>query len=145
MYIYTYIHYRELLLLCTCLRFTLNVSQRLTRFRFYYSTLSVVLVFWSFVWLYVSSRSLLLGLSFSFLFVFLSVHTLYTLSTNAAGNRTLCDLCQAKYQRKQSRHKERRIIEHEAAEELDGTHVKTDKENNWVADPISFFFTVLPI
>ncbi|XP_050478408.1 uncharacterized protein LOC126867664 isoform X3 [Bombus huntii] len=34
-------------------------------------------------------------------------------------NRTLCDLCQAKYQRKQSRHKERRIVEHEAAEELD--------------------------
>ncbi|XP_076628680.1 hulk isoform X2 [Colletes latitarsis] len=34
-------------------------------------------------------------------------------------NRTLCDLCQAKYQRKQGRHKERRIVEHEATEELD--------------------------
>ncbi|XP_076175172.1 hulk isoform X2 [Ptiloglossa arizonensis] len=34
-------------------------------------------------------------------------------------NRTLCDLCQAKYQRKQTRHKERRIVEHEATEELD--------------------------
>ncbi|XP_076288398.1 hulk isoform X2 [Lasioglossum baleicum] len=34
-------------------------------------------------------------------------------------NRTLCELCQAKNQRKQGRHKERRIVEHEAAEELD--------------------------
>ncbi|XP_034174484.1 hulk isoform X1 [Osmia lignaria lignaria] len=34
-------------------------------------------------------------------------------------NRTLCDLCQAKYQRKQARHRERRIVEHEATEELD--------------------------
>lgn len=68
MYIYTYIHYRELLLLCTRLRFTLNVSQQLTRFRFYYSKLSVVLVFWSFVWLYVSLRPLLLGLSFFFFY-----------------------------------------------------------------------------
>nr|XP_012139952.1 PREDICTED: uncharacterized protein LOC100881857 isoform X2 [Megachile rotundata] len=35
-------------------------------------------------------------------------------------NRTLCDLCQAKYQRKQTRHRERRIlVEHEATEELD--------------------------
>ncbi|XP_017758613.1 PREDICTED: uncharacterized protein LOC108549636 isoform X4 [Eufriesea mexicana] len=34
-------------------------------------------------------------------------------------NRTLCDLCQAKYQRKQTRHRDRRIVEHEAAEELD--------------------------
>ncbi|XP_017797248.1 PREDICTED: uncharacterized protein LOC108578426 isoform X1 [Habropoda laboriosa] len=39
-------------------------------------------------------------------------------------NRTLCDLCQAKYQRKQTRHRERRIVEHEAAEELDGTHAE---------------------
>ncbi|XP_076227212.1 hulk isoform X2 [Nomia melanderi] len=35
-------------------------------------------------------------------------------------NRTLCELCQAKYQRKQTRHRDRRHIEHEAAEELDG-------------------------
>ncbi|XP_076765990.1 hulk isoform X1 [Xylocopa sonorina] len=36
-------------------------------------------------------------------------------------NRTLCDLCQAKYQRKQTRQKERRIVEHEAAVEIDDT------------------------
>ncbi|XP_054003496.1 uncharacterized protein LOC128889677 isoform X2 [Hylaeus anthracinus] len=34
-------------------------------------------------------------------------------------NRTLCDLCEAKYQRKQGRHKERRIVEHDPVEELD--------------------------
>ncbi|XP_078039522.1 hulk isoform X2 [Augochlora pura] len=34
-------------------------------------------------------------------------------------NRTLCELCQAKNQRKQGRHKERRIVEHDPAEELD--------------------------
>ncbi|XP_043516214.1 protein disulfide-isomerase-like isoform X1 [Frieseomelitta varia] len=33
-------------------------------------------------------------------------------------NRTLCDLCQAKYQRKQTRQRSK-IVEHEAAEELD--------------------------
>lgn len=85
---------------------------------------------------------MLLGLSFSFSscssFSFLSVlfflcllvrpYVLYTLSANAAGNRTLCDLCQAKYQRKQTRHKERRIVEHDAAEELDGTREHRKKE-----------------
>ncbi|XP_076673088.1 hulk isoform X2 [Andrena cerasifolii] len=34
-------------------------------------------------------------------------------------NRTLCDLCQAKYQRKQTRHKERRNVDHETTEGVD--------------------------
>jgi len=47
---------------------------------------------------------------------------LYTLCTDAVGNRTLCDMCQSKTYRKQMRHKEHRIAEHaEAAEHLDGT------------------------
>lgn len=47
---------------------------------------------------------------------------LYTLCTDAVGNRTLCDMCQSKTYRKQMRHREQRTAEHaEAAEHLDGT------------------------
>lgn len=74
------------------------------------------------------SLSLSLSISLFLLFVFCLVHTLYTLSANAAGNRTLCDLCQAKYQRKQTRHRDRRTVEHDAAEELDGTREHRKRE-----------------
>ena len=152
----------EFLLYCICLRnLRLIVSQRLTNF-FFFSILSCPLSFFSFnlsFSVYISSRSLLLGLSLlslslclslSLLSVFLSVHTLYTLSANAAGNRTLCDLCQAKYQRKQTRHRERKMVEHEAAEELDGTREHRKREQLSCRPDLFlffffFFFTVLPI
>lgn len=69
----------------------------------------------------ISRFSLLIGLLSSITIVSSIRPRLYTLSANAAGNRTLCELCQAKYQRKQTCHRDRRHIEHEATEELDGT------------------------
>lgn len=47
---------------------------------------------------------------------------LYTLCTNAVGNRTLCDMCQSKAYRKQMRHKqEHKNAEHATTEDSDGT------------------------
>ena len=114
------------------------MSQQLTNF-FFFSILSCPLSFFLLIFrlLYIYLFTIIatwlvfflsLSLFLSLLSVFLSVHTLYTLSANAAGNRTLCDLCQAKYQRKQTRHRERKIVEHEAAEELDGTREHRKRE-----------------